>query len=208
MVVAAVQGGLLSQPVSMEVAVPVFTMPVFSWNVLIGVALPLFVVTMASQNVPGVATIRAAGYDTPVSAPVAWTGLATGVLAPFGAFSINLAAITAAICMSREVHEDSRRRYVAAMSAGVCYLFLGVFGATVGALLAAFPHELVLAIAGLALINTIGSGLVAVVQDEQQREPAMIAFLVTASGASLFGIGSAFWGLVAGVLALLILRRR
>lgn len=208
MAVAALQGGLLSQPVRLEIAVPVFTLPVFSWDVLVGVALPLFVVTMASQNVPGVATIRAAGYDTPVSAPVAWTGLATGVLAPFGAFSINLAAITAAICMSRDVHEDTSRRYVAAMSAGVCYLFLGVFGATIGALLAAFPRELVLAIAGLALINTIGSGLVAVVQDEQQREPALIAFLVTASGASLFGISSAFWGLVAGVVAMVVLRRR
>jgi len=208
MALAALQGGLLSQPVRLTVATPIFTMPVFSWEVLIGVALPLFVVTMASQNVPGVATIRAAGYDTPVSAPVAWTGLLTTVLAPFGAFSINLAAITAAICMSREVHEDKARRYVAAMAAGVAYLFLGVFGATIGALLAAFPRELVLAIAGLALINTIGSGLVEVVRDAPQREPALIAFLVTASGTSLFGIGSAFWGLVAGIVALGVLRRR
>jgi len=208
MVAAAWQGGLLSQPVQLTIAAPIFTMPVFSSEVLVGVALPLFIVTMASQNVPGVATQRAAGYDTPVSAPVAWTGLATLVLAPFGAFSINLAAITAAICMSRDVHEDKKRRYVAAMAAGVVYLFLGVFGATIAALLAAFPRELVLAIAGLALINTIGSGLVEVVRDDTQREPALIAFLVTASGVSLFGIGSAFWGLVAGILALGVLRSR
>jgi len=107
MALAAWQGGLLSQPVQLAMAMPIFTSPVFSWEVMEGVALPLFVVIMASQNVPGVAAIRAAGYDTPVSAPVAWTGLATTLLAPFGAFSINLAAITAAICMSREVHEDS-----------------------------------------------------------------------------------------------------
>jgi len=108
----------------------------------------------------------------------------------------------------RHVLTRQSRRYVAAMTAGMVYLFLGVFGATIGALLAAFPRELVLAIAGLALINTIGSGLVEMVRDDSRREPALIAFLVTASGASLFGIGSAFWGLVAGIVAVGVLRRR
>ena len=161
---------------------------------------------MASQNVPGVAVLRAAGYTTPVSPLVGWTGFATLVLAPFGAYALNLAAITAAICMGREAHEDPARRYVAAVAAGVGYLAIGLFGATVGAVFAAFPRELVLAIAGLALLGTIGSGLATAVRDEAQREPALVTFLVTASGVSLFGIGSAFWGLVAGALALAVLR--
>jgi benzoate membrane transport protein len=119
---------------------------------------------------------------------------------------LNLAAITAAICMGREANEDPARRYVAAVSAGVFYLVIGIFGATVAALFAAFPRELVLAIAGLALLGTIGNGLATALAQDTQREPALITFLVTASGVSLFGIGSAFWGLVAGVLALLVLR--
>ena len=165
---------------------------------LIGVALPLFVVTMASQNVPGVAVIRASGYAVPVSPIIGWTGLANLALAPFGGFALNLAAITAAICMGREAHEDPRRRYVAAMAAGAFYVAVGLLGATVVGLFAAFPRELVAAIAGLALFATIGNGLAAALRDENQREPALVTFLVTASGVTLSGVGSAFWGLVAG----------
>jgi benzoate membrane transport protein len=158
--------------------------------------------------VPGVAVIRASGYSVPVSPVIGWTGVATLLLAPFGAYALNLAAITAAICMGREAHEDPARRYVAAVAAGGFYLLVGVFGATVGALFAAFPKELVLAVAGLALLGTIGNGLASALADERQREPALITFLVTASGLTLFGVGSAFWGLVAGVLALLAGRAR
>jgi len=202
---AALQGQLQLAQVSLAWAEPVFIAPTFSWTALIGVAIPLFAVTMASQNVPGVAVMRASGYDTPVSPLITWTGIATFVLAPFGAYALNLAAITAAICMGREAHEDSARRYTAAVCAGAFYVVLGLFGATIGALLAAFPRELVLGLAGLALINTIGAGLAAATRDEAQREAALITFLVTASGASLFGIGLAFWGLMGGVGALLIL---
>jgi benzoate membrane transport protein len=205
---AAMQGLLDFGGVRLTLAQPVFTAPAFSVAATIGVALPLFVVTMASQNVPGVAVMRAAGYQPPVSSIIGWTGVATLVLAPFGAFALNLAAITAAICMGREANEDPARRYVAAVSAGVFYLLIGLFGATVVALFAAFPRELVLAIAGLALLGTIGSGLVTALAQERQREPALITFLVTASGVSLLGVGSAFWGLVAGVLALAVLRAR
>jgi benzoate membrane transport protein len=172
----------------------------------LGVALPLFVVTMASQNVPGVAVIRASGYTVPISPIIGWTGLANLALAPFGGFTLNLAAITAAICMGREAHEDPRRRYVAAMAAGLFYAVVGIFGATVVALLTAFPPELVAAIAGLALLATIGNGLALAVGGENQREPALLTFLVTASGLTLGGIGSAFWGLAAGVVTLAILR--
>jgi benzoate membrane transport protein len=205
--IAAYQGLLDLGGVHLELARPVFTAPTFTLAAAIGVAIPLFVVTMASQNVPGVAVMRASGYgDTPVSPLVSWTGATTVLLAPLGGYAFNLAAITAAICMGREAHEDPRRRYVAAVAAGAFYALTGVFGATVGALFAAFPRELVMAVAGLALVNTIGAGLVAAVRDEAEREPALITFLVTASGVSLFGIGSAFWGLVAGLAALLVLR--
>jgi benzoate membrane transport protein len=127
------------------------------------------------------------------------------VLAPIGAFTVNLAAITAAITMGEDAHEDPGRRYMAAVSAGVFYILLGLFGATVSALFALFPKEMVLALAGLALLNTIGAGLASAVADPARREPALITFLVTASGLHLFGIGAAFWGIVAGLLASVIL---
>lgn len=206
--IAAFTGQLHLAGVRLELARPVWTTPTFSGAALVGVAVPLFVVTMASQNVPGVTVMRAAGYGaTPVSPLVSWTGAATLVLAPFGGYALNLAAITAAICMGREAHEDPARRYVAAVAAGAFYLVLGLFAATVGALLEAFPRELVLAVAGLALLGTIGGGLATAMQDDRQREPALITFLVTASGLTLFGVGSAFWGLVAGLAALLVLAK-
>jgi len=205
-VLALVQGLLHVDAIHVALARPVWVTPRFTAGAVIGVALPLFVVTMASQNVPGVAVIRASGYTVPISPVIGWTGLANLVLAPLGGFTVNLAAITAAICMGREAHEDPRRRYVAAVLAGLFYLIVGIFGATVVALFLAFPPELVAAIAGLALLATIGNGLAAAVGTENQREPALVTFLVTASGVAPAGIGSAFWGLVAGVVTLAILR--
>jgi benzoate membrane transport protein len=204
--IALVQGLLHVEAVRLALARPVWVTPRFTPGAVVGVALPLFVVTMASQNVPGVAVIRASGYTVPISPLIGWTGLANLALAPFGAFTVNLAAITAAICMGREAHEDPRRRYVAAVFAGIFYLIVGIFGATVVALFLAFPAELVAAIAGLALLATIGNGLASAVGSENQREPALVTFLVTASGIAPAGIGSAFWGLVAGVMTLAILR--
>ncbi|HEY9621792.1 MAG TPA: benzoate/H(+) symporter BenE family transporter [Crinalium sp.] len=205
--IAGAQGLLHLDTVRLELAQPVLILPHFSIGTIIGVALPLFVVTMASQNVPGVAIIRASGYSVPISPVIGWTGITTLALAPFGGFAFNLAAITAAICMGREAHEDPSRRYVAAIAAGVFYMLVGLFGGTVGAVFAAFPKELVLAIAGLALLGTIGNGLATALMHEKEREPALITFLVTASGVSLLGIGSAFWGLVAGGMAIAILSK-
>jgi benzoate membrane transport protein len=202
--IAGVQGLLHFETLHLQFAQPVFTLPQLSLRAVIEVALPLFVVTMASQNIPGVAVIRASGYSVPISPVIGWTGIATLVLAPFGAFALNLAAITAAICMGQEAHEDPDKRYVAALAAGGFYLLVGLFGATVGEVFAAFPKELVLTIAGLALLSTIGNGLAAALAGAD-REPALITFLVTASGVTLLGIGSAFWGLVAGVFALVVL---
>ncbi|MBE9179696.1 benzoate/H(+) symporter BenE family transporter [Oculatella sp. LEGE 06141] len=204
--IAGAQGLLQIESIRLELAQPVLTLPQFSLGALIGVALPLFAVTMASQNVPGVAVIRASGYSVPISPLIGWTGATTVVLAPFGAFALNLAAITAAICMGREAHDDPAKRYVAAIAAGVFYIVIGVFGATVAAVFAAFPQELVLAIAGLALLGTIGNSLITALSQENGREPALITFLVTASGVTLFGIGSAFWGLVAGAMAIVVLQ--
>lgn len=204
--VALVEGLLHLDAVHLGLARPIWVTPRFSAGAVIGVGLPLFVVTMASQNVPGVAVIRASGYTLPVSPLIGWTGLANLLVAPFGGFTINLAAITAAICMGREAHEDPRRRYVAAVFSGLFYLIVGIFGATVVALFVAFPPELVAAIAGLALLATIGNGLALAVAQANQREAALVTFLVTASGVALAGIGSAFWGLVAGIATLAILR--
>ncbi|WP_354518372.1 benzoate/H(+) symporter BenE family transporter [Lysobacter enzymogenes] len=207
--VAGAQGGLHLEKLELAVAMPVWTTPQFSLAATVGVAIPLFVVTMASQNVPGIAILRAHGYrEVPASPLVGWTGVATLLLAPFGAFSLSLAAITAAICMGEDAHEDPRKRYMAAVAAGAFYLLTGVFGATVAAAFAAFPQALVMAIAGIALLATIGNGLASALHDPQEREPALITFLVTASGFTVFQVGSVFWGMVAGVLATLVLRWR
>ncbi|MDY1034643.1 benzoate/H(+) symporter BenE family transporter [Stenotrophomonas sp. CFBP8980] len=206
--VALGSGQLHLQGIEPQLALPVWTTPQLSWAAVASVALPLFVVTMASQNIPGVAVIRASGYQAPVSPLIGWIGVVNAVLAPFGAFALNLAAITAAICMGREAHEDPARRYTAAMAAGAFYIVVGVFGATVAALFAAFPKELIACVAGIALFGTIGNSLASALAVERDREAALVTFLVTASGMSLWGIGSAFWGLVAGGMTLLVLRPR
>ncbi|MFA7668628.1 MAG: benzoate/H(+) symporter BenE family transporter [Burkholderiaceae bacterium] len=197
---AALMGLLRLETLNWAPAMPVFMAPQFSWQAFIGVAVPLFIVTMTSQNVPGLAVLRANGYSTPASPLIGWTGFTGLVLGPFGGFSFNLAAITAAICMSRDADPDPGRRYMAAVWAGVFYLITGIFGATVVSLFTAFPVELVAAIAGLALLGTIASSLSGALADEYGRDAAIVTFLCTASGLSLFGIGSAFWGLVLGLL--------
>ena len=207
-VFAALQGQMTWSAVQLELAVPVFTTPQFSLAAVISLALPLFVVTMASQNLPGVAVIRASGYDLPISRLITLTGLATLVLAPFGAFALNFSAITAAMCMGPEAHEDRRRRYTAAVSCGALYVAIGLFGAVITGLLTAFPKELVVAIAGLALLGTIGNGLAVAVREEPHREAALITFLVTLSGVVIAGVGSAFWGVVAGSFALFVQQYR
>ncbi len=201
---AALSGQMAWSAVTLELAVPQFTAPQWSWNALISLALPLFVVTMASQNLPGVAVIRASGYNLPISKIITLTGVATLLLAPFGAFALNLSAITAAICMGPEAHPDRDKRYTAAVSCGALYVVIGIFGAVITGLLAAFPKELVVAIAGLALLGTIGSGLSAALHQERHREAALITFLVTLSGVVIAGIGSAFWGVAAGSVALFV----
>jgi benzoate membrane transport protein len=191
-----------------RVAAPVWTTPSFSLGAAISIGVPLFVVAMASQNIPGLAVLRADGFQAPASPLISTTGLASLLLAPFGSHGINLAAISAAICTGREAHEDPRKRYTAALWCGLFYGIAGIFAATLAALFAALPATLVLSIAALALFGSIGSGLTSAMQEPKEREAALVTFMITASGMSLLGIGSAFWGLIGGVLTLLVLNWR
>lgn len=205
---AALLGLLDFSGFELQVALPVWTTPSFSFGAAISIGMPLFVVAMASQNIPGIAVLRADGYDVPPSPLIATTGLASLLLAPFGSHGINLAAISAAICTGAEAHENRHKRYTAALWCGLFYGIAGVFAATLAALFAALPAALVLSIAALALLGSIGNGLAQAMHEPDQRDAALVTFMVTASGMTLVGIGSAFWGLIAGALTLYILNWR
>ncbi|MEL7940045.1 benzoate/H(+) symporter BenE family transporter [Pseudomonas delhiensis] len=192
----------------LELARPVWTTPSFSLAATISIGIPLFIVAMASQNMPGLAVLRADGYQVPASPLISSTGIASLLLAPFGSHGINLAAISAAICTGPEAHENPHKRYTAALWCGVFYGVAGIFGATLAALFAALPKALVLSIAALALLGSITNGLSNAMAEARQREAAMVTFLVTASGFTLFSVGSAFWGLVAGLATQLLLNWR
>jgi benzoate membrane transport protein len=192
----------------LQVAVPEWTTPSFSLGATISIGIPLFVVAMTSQNMPGVAVLRADGYQVPASPLITATGIASLLLAPFGSHGVNLAAISAAICTGPHAHEDPKKRYTAAMWCGIFYGLAGIFSATLAALFAALPKELVLSIAALALFGSIINGLTQAMSEPREREAALVTFMVTASGLTLFSVGSAFWGIVAGVLTLLILNWR
>lgn len=184
--------------VPVTVVLPEFTRPQFTLSSLLGIGLPFFLVTMASQNAPGVATLKASGYQVPVSPLIVVTAAIALLLAPFGVFSVCIAAITAAICQSAEAHPDPTRRWLAAAAAGVFYLLAGAFGGSISALLTALPLAYIHTLAGLALLGTLAGSLHQALSQQADRDAAMVTFLVTASGITLAGIGSAFWGLVAG----------
>ncbi|WP_459208180.1 benzoate/H(+) symporter BenE family transporter [Pseudomonas sp. MLB6B] len=192
----------------LQVATPVWTNPSFSLAATISIGIPLFVVVMTSQNMPGMAVLRADGYDVPASPLITATGVASLLVAPFGGHGLNLAALSAAICTGPQAHEDSTKRYSAAVWCGAFYGVAGIFGATLAALFAALPKELVLSIAALALLGSIMNGLHLAMAESREREAALITFMVTASGFTLLSVGSAFWGIVAGLLTLLILKPR
>jgi benzoate membrane transport protein len=187
---------------------PVLTVPVFSWQAAVGLALPLTIVALASQNAPGLGIMRASGYDPDDRLLVGATGGLSVLLAPFGSPGVNLAAITAAICTSEESHPDPRRRYVAGMSAGLLYLVVGSFGGVLVSLFTGLPHVLIAVIAGVALLASFQGSLAGAVADERGRDGAVVTFLATASGMTLFGIGAPFWGLLLGVATHTVLARR
>ena len=197
-----------SAKIQLELAEFVFTMPTFSIATLISIGIPLFIVTMTSQNMPGIVVMKAANYHPPISPIITTTGVTTFLLAPFGGFAFNLAAITAAICMGEDAGKDRDKRYLASVSAGVFYFIAALFGATVVALFSISPKALVLPLAGLALLTTLGNSMAQALESAKDREAALITFLVTSSGMVFFGIGSAFWGLVAGIVVQMILQAK
>jgi len=187
---------------------PVLVTPSFSLAALVGIALPLFIVTMASQNIPGMAVLNANGYR-PDAGRLFWsTGIFSLAAAPFGGHAVNLAAITAALCAGEDAHPDPKRRYWAAIVAGFVYILFGLMAGAATAFISASPPILIEAVAGLALLGAFGGALLGAVAEPRDREAAVITFLVTASGASFFGISGAFWGLVAGGAMLVLTRWR
>ena len=202
--IAGVQNLIVWQSLSLQISSPIWTAPEWSLSAAIGVAIPLFIVTMASQNLPGIVVLRSHGYDAPAAPLITWTGITGLLMAPFGGFAFNLSAIMAAICMGKDVDADPQQRYRSAVWAGLFIVATGIFADSLTGLFNSLPQALVVSIASLALLGTISGSLSAALVQESERIPAMITLITTASGVALWGIGSAFWGLVLGVLALLI----
>jgi benzoate membrane transport protein len=196
---------LVFEKLDVALATPVWVTPSFNWSVIIGIGLPLFVVTMTAQNMPGVAVLTTSGYEPPLNPAITGCGVATLLLAPFGGYTFNLAAITAALCTSADAHPDKDKRYIAGLSCGVAKIIVGLMGATVIALLASFPMAMITTLAGLALLSAIAASLSGAMAENALREPALITFLVTLSGVQFMGIAAAFWGIVAGLLSHMLL---
>ncbi|MDC8759644.1 benzoate/H(+) symporter BenE family transporter [Janthinobacterium fluminis] len=194
--------------VALSYATPVLIAPEWSWHAVLSVGFPLALVTLSGQHVPGLAVLQASGYQPPARPIVALTAFISLLFAPFGAHAVNPSVIAASICTGGEAHADPAKRYVAGIVAGLVYLVIAVFGGTLAQLMAALPKELVMTLAGLALVGSITSGLVGLVGNEEHRDASVITFLVAASGMSLLGLGAAFWSLVLGGAAYLILHQR
>lgn len=186
---------------ALKFAAPVFTMPALSLNALLSVALPLFLITLTGQYMPGMLVLRNDGFKTSANPIVAVTGLGSLLMAPFGSHAFNIAAITAAIATGPEAHEDPSKRWIAGIAAGVCYMLVGIFGVTLAAVFMAFPATFITTLAGLALLGTIGGSLASALADAKTREASLITFLAAAANITLLGIGGAFWGLVIGMVA-------
>ena len=196
--VAWAGGDIVTNRIAFSVVLPEFIAPTFTFTTLVSVGLPFFLVTMASQNAPGFATMKASGYPLAVSPLIIFTGGLALLLSPFGVYSICIAAITAAICQSPDAHPDASKRWLAAAAAGAFYLLAGVFGGSISGLMAALPLSWIQTLAGLALLGTISGSLYQALHSETERDAAIVTFLMTASGVTIGGIGSAFWGLVLG----------
>ncbi len=190
---------------SVSLVHPMFTKPTFSLHALVGLGLPLCIVTMASQNATGIGVLRADGYNIPANPLITTTGIASIIFAPFGAHGINLSALIAAICTGKESHSNPDKRYIAGIACGIFYILFGIFGATIVSVFAIFPSELIVVITGLALFGSISSSLSSAMKDDEKKEAALITFLVTISGISIAGVGAPFWGLIIGIVTNFIL---
>ncbi|WP_211233761.1 benzoate/H(+) symporter BenE family transporter [Comamonas composti] len=203
-----VQGRLDLSGVQLSLAAPVFTRPEFSLNAVLSLALPLFLITLTGQYMPGMLVLRNDGFKTSANPIVSVTGLGSLIMAPFGSHAFNIAAITAAICTGPEAHADPDKRWIAGLAAGVCYILVGIFGVTLAALFMALPASFVATLAGLALLGTIGSSLASAMARPESREAALITFLAASANIQLLGIGGAFWGLTIGLAASAVLNGR
>lgn len=206
-VLAVLLGDAHLQDIEATLATPTFIAPAWTWSATLSLAVPLVLVSITGQFLPGLSILHAAGYRVPSRPVIAVTSLASAAVASFGGITIVIAAITAALCTGKEAHDDPARRYVAGLANGVFYLVGGCFGGTLIALFTALPREFVAVLAGLALIGAITANLMGAIGEADHREAAIITFLATASGMTLFGLGSAFWGVVIGVFAYLVLHR-
>lgn len=189
----------------LKLASPIFTTPTFSINSILSVALPLFLITLTGQYMPGLLVLKNDGFHTNAKPILIVTGLGSFLMAPFGSHAFNLAAITAAICTGKESHEDPSKRWISGIAAGVFYILVGIFGITLAAVFAAFPVAFISTLAGLALLGTIAGSLANAMSDIDGREASLITFLATTANISLFGVGGAFWGLVLGLISYLVL---
>jgi benzoate membrane transport protein len=187
---------------------PLLMMPTLNLAAVMGIALPLFIVTMASQNITGIAVLKTYDYHPNPGRMFTVTGVFSLLAAPFGGHGINLAAITAAMCAGEEAHPDRARRYWAAATAGVCYILLGLVAGAAAGFMEASPPILIEAVAGLALLGAFGSSLSSALGAPDDREAAAVTFIITASGITVMGIGGAFWGLLAGGLLMALMRSR
>ncbi|MDU1516228.1 MAG: benzoate/H(+) symporter BenE family transporter [Klebsiella michiganensis] len=203
--VAGFSGEVTTSQIAFSFVAPSWIAPEFTPALLLSVGVPFFLVTMASQNAPGFATLQASGYRVPVSPLIVATGGLALLLSPFGVYSICIAAITAAICQSPEAHPDPQKRWFAAAAAGVFYLLAGIFGGSITSLMSALPMAWIQMLAGLALLGTISGSLFQALNQESERDAAVVTFLVTASGVTLGGVGSAFWGLALGGVSYVLL---
>ena len=195
------QGRIDAQGIELALAAPVFEMPRFSVASLLGVALPLFLITLTGQYMPGMLVLRNDGYPVSANPILTVTGLGSLLMAPFGAHAFNVAAITAAICTGKDAHADPSKRYVAGLACGVLYILVGIFGVTLASLFMVLPRSFITALAGLALLGAIGNSLAQAMADVRMRETALITFLATAANVTLLGVGGALWGLAAGLAA-------
>ena len=197
--VAFAMGTTNLQVLALTVATPVFVAPQFSIGVFFSFTVPLVLVSLTGQYLPGMAVLQLAGYRTPSTAVVTGTGLASLLTACFGGITIVLAAITAALCTGKDAHPDASKRYIAGIANGIFYLVGGAFAGSIVQVFTAFPSALIAALAGLALIGAIVSNIRILAGEGAYVEPSVITFLATASGMSLFGLGAAFWGVVFGM---------
>ncbi|WP_047531569.1 benzoate/H(+) symporter BenE family transporter [Pseudomonas sp. 11/12A] len=202
------QGRVDLSGLELQFAAPVFTRPEFSLNALLSVALPLFLITLTGQYMPGMLVLRNDGFSTSANPILTVTGLGSLLMAPFGSHAFNVAAITAAICTGKEASEDPSRRWIAGVAAGVFYILVGIFGVTLAAVFMALPATFITTLAGLALLGTIGASLASAMAEVRSREASLITFLASAANITLLGIGGAFWGLLIGLAAYVLLNGR